>query len=1306
MDAYGSSGAGDAEAAATLEVLPPDCLYGTRVDVRGEGWHGWSVRLTVDGHPAHVERVSLGLAGPEGILPDGSGAFVVQVSTMRLQPGEHTFTASSSGDGARVVAHRTLVLRERHGGLPPDLHDPAVDLPGGLEHGEFEDPFARDRYHFERRFGHIGHVPPGVRARQIEEIRALRARRDLLARERPATNENEEDTGGFDRSAPVPGGANWTPVGPGPVLWPNDTNGGRALAIAVAPTDGNTLYVGTAGGGLWKSTDRGLTWSPKTDFQRSLSIGTVAIDPGNRNHIIAGTGEYNNIYVGTYYGNGVLRSRDGGTTWAELGTTVFERDEISRILFDPTDTSGQRQFLSSSIGVYESTDDGVNWLQLRAGDVSDLVAIPLDSSGTVKLVAAFKGFGLWTSTRTSGSWSAWVRITSSALPTVEDRVELAQRRSNPSVIIAVFASNGGLAGLARTTDGGTTWTTVPVRLNVTASYKSDPANHLHSVQVPGADLIAAAAAHTYTTTQGGGAGIPAHTHTISLTAQQTATMAAGGVVVADTNADATGHTHTIRFGVCRQTSYDLHVAINPANPNILFIGEVNLHRSLTGGGIFNPASGIHSDHHAFAFDPASPGTCWDVNDGGVYVSTDSGLTWTSRNRHLATLQYISLAQHSTWDNVMLGGTQDNGTQRYEGLPAWRVVDGGDGGFTAIDPQTPTRMYHQYIYTTFYRSDDAGMSWMPKNEGIDSGAGFYAPFAFDPGNPNICYFGGTELWRSTNNADNWSPVTSGIQTAITAIAVHSDNRTIYVGTNGGNVYRLRRTGATWNPADVTRTDVTAPMPVNCISDLAVDNTGTAWVTLGSVRQSEGGGEFSSDHVWRLGPNDNRWTPRSNGLAQANPVNTIVIDPNNNNRLFCGADVGVFRTENAGQNWYPWDQGLPNVPVFDLVVHGPRRLLRAATHGRSVWERPIDVTTAPAVDLYMRDNMLDSGRGYTPTGVTDPFDPTGANRLWWWQSPDILVDAPVPDYQTPSPVTDFVALSRLRHRSIQRGRVNRVYVQLHNRGAAAATNVQVRAFIADASAGLPALPADFWTGGKPFTGDPAAGAWTPIGPTRTVPLLKPAEPSVVAWDYTAPPSASEHSCILAVTTCAQDPLNGAGIFDVSTLVPERKHVTLKNLQVVSVSRGATTPDDAFVLLLNNPAHIDRSFTLVVQWAGLPHGSRLFTVFEEGENGQGPRPGDGARPIDDGPAVLPARFTDHQGRVRNFDFRHAYELSAAQDHQTRLSDLRIPLHHSRAVALNVRLPEGMDEGSEGQLHILQEDGENVVGGAAYIVRFEDGP
>ena len=159
--------------------------------------------------------------------------------------------------------------------------------------------------------------------------------------------------------------------------------------------------------------------------------------------------------------------------------------------------------------------------------------------------------------------------------------------------------------------------------------------------------------------------------------------------------------------------------------------------------------------------------------------------------------------------------------------------------------------------------------------------------------------------------------------------------------------------------MTSTD-SAGLPAVSFSDLAVDPTGVLWVSVSSVYFTEGYGEFSTDHVFRRRPSDTSWVSRSSGLAQGDPVNSIVIDPANPDRLFCGCDVGVFRTDNAGVSWVPWDDGLPNVPVFDLVLHAPRRLLRAATHGRSVWERPIDAASCPLVDLYVRDDTVDSGR----------------------------------------------------------------------------------------------------------------------------------------------------------------------------------------------------------------------------------------------------------------------------------------------------------------------------------------------------------
>ncbi|MFF0753037.1 glycosyl hydrolase [Streptomyces sp. NPDC004267] len=1324
MDGYGSitsRSEGGSAHTPLLEVSLPACRQGMPLDVRGSDWQSWPVRLTVDGQAVLPDHVLLGQTVPdpvrdkgEAIRPDGTGTFLCRLSTLRLEPGEHHIAAAYADagegfaqDGYEAGAHTTVTViargETRRGGAParePDAEQRTA-AGEGAEHEEGDDPFERERFHWERRFGHLGRIPPGVRETQISQVRALRERRDRLEAGLRAVAGKDPGT---DPSAPVPGGTNWTPMGPGPLVSFGTGYGGRALALAVDPTDTNTVYLGTANGGVWKSTDRGLTWTPRSDFQRSLAIGALAIDPDDHLHVVAGTGEFKSS-ADTYYGNGLLSSSDGGDTWTELGTAVFDRAEITRVVFDPTDSTGKHLLVCSSIGVCESTDGGANWTVLNSGLFSDMVVLRVPGPpGTLKVVAARFGNGLWTSTRSNGTWAAWTVVNSPALPAANtfDRVAMTQQAGNPDLAFALFASFPGFLALARTTDAGATWSAVPIRLDFpTGATTSVSAGHVHDVSVPAADMSAPTAAHTYTSTS---AGTPAHTHAVPFTAQQFARLAGGGQTTVTTAPDATGHSHTASLAITDMSFYALSVAVHPTDPNIVFVAERMLWRSSTGGGVFEYVSNIHSDHHALVFDPVNPATCWEVNDGGVQISTDTGVTWSHRNRDLATLQFQSLSLHPDWENVMLGGTQDNGVQRYAGTPAWTLSRGGDGGFAAIDPSKPTRMFMQYTFASILRSDDAGVSWTLKNSGITGRVQFYAPFALDPTTPTTCYFGGAQLWRSADSMDTWASVSAAPGQAITAIAVHpADSNTVYAGTEGGRVYRYRRTGATWNPADVTSTDLTGPsLPLVCISDIAVDSAGTLWVTIAGLLDTEEPGEFSNDHVYRS-VTDKVWTSRSNGLAQANPINTIVIDPANGNRLFCGGDIGVFRTEDAGLTWLPWDQGLPNAPVFDLVLHAKRRLLRAATHGRSVWERPIDAGQTPMADLYLRDTVLDSGRVQpSPSGVADPFDPAPTpGTMWWWQSPDIVVDAPEPNYQTPSAVDDYVALTTIAHRTARRARVNRFYVQVHNRGVNAATNVRVRAFLADASAGLPALPADFWSNGKPFAADPLATAYTPLGPTRTFARLGPAEPGVAEWDFLIPATAAEHSCVLAVATCDEDPVQAAEVFDVGTLVTTRKHATLKNLQVEDAVPGGVTPSKAFVVMLNNPRSTPQPYTVRFDWANLPEGTRLYIAFEKLGNAQGPQPGHGVDPLQNPEQILPADFTDRNGQIRKFDFARSYVMKPDEHRKNELKGVHIdPDRGSRGLAVNVRLPESVAERPV-QFNVLQEFQGDLQGGSTYVVR-----
>jgi hypothetical protein len=298
------------------------------------------------------------------------------------------------------------------------------------------------------------------------------------------------------------------------------------------------------------------------------------------------------------------------------------------------------------------------------------------------------------------------------------------------------------------------------------------------------------------------------------------------------------------------------------------------------------------------------------------------------------------------------------------------------------------------------------------------------------------------------------------------------------------------------------------------------------------------------------------------AAGHPGDRPAIDPAATDTWYLGTDIGVFRTTDAGATWTPFSDGLPNCAVFDLEIFAPGRLLRAATHGRGLWERQLDTPSSPPVNLVVRNHPMDSGRASpapsnVPAAFAEPLHHVGlGHALFWWMSADIKVDAlegPVPQYQLPVADVDCLAFeSRLVHRSPRRGQVNRLYVQVHNRGHRPAAGVTVKVLVADAAAGLPPLPPDFWTA---FPGNAArASAWTPVDNARTIPLLSPLEPTILEWDWTPPATAADHSCILALVDSPADPLPAASkVFDVNQLVPREKRVALKNLHVVQVAPG---------------------------------------------------------------------------------------------------------------------------------------------------------
>ncbi|HEY7475736.1 MAG TPA: hypothetical protein VH679_12035 [Vicinamibacterales bacterium] len=914
--------------------------------------------------------------------------------------------------------------------------------------------------------------------------------------------------------APTPNSSNWIQMGPTAI--PNgQTYGGprvlvtgRVTAIAVDPTNALVIYVGTAQGGIWKTVDGGTEWQPCSDNEASLAIGALTLDPSNSQIVYAGTGE-GNFSGDSYYGAGVLRSTNGGGSWTLLGANMFTGARFGRIAVTPGTPA--RVFAATSSGIYRSLNSGTTWTQLSGGLPTQYATdVVIDPTTPTTVYAAFWGNGIYKCTNAGAGTPTWTKLAgglpaaNAAPPGGFNRVVLGLSPSSPQTLFALFSNNMTNAPnpsnnyvidkLYVSTDGGSSWTPIPL---------------------PGGSIGA-------------------------------------------------------------QGFYNINVAVDPTTPDIVYLSGISLWkatRSTTTGTwtIVEIGGAIHPDNHALAFDPANHLVIYAGNDGGIYKSTDGGTTWFDGiNEGLCITQFEFIAQHPTSDAVVFGGTQDNGTEQFRNSPVFSHADDGDGGFCLVDQTQPRNVISTYYGPSPKRSTVGGAfgSWAQVWNGISgSSQQFYPPLVADDTNSNNIAVGtdrvnldgsqGTTNWPTKVTLPGASP-----QNPVTAMHYVNANL-IYAGTTLGSVYRLTKSGTTWSANAIHG----APLPTGAmVTDLSAvpGSPDTVIVVLSGFGPA--GNPLA--HVWRgvvPATGQTTWTNVSGtgaGALPDIPVNALVIEPGAPATMYIASDIAVWITTSGGASWAPFSDGLPNVAVFDLALHTPSRLLRAATHGRGLWERKLDAAVLPNADIYLRDHLMSTSRILpTPEGVpaafVDPLQYVGlGDPLYHWMCCDIKVDAlegSPPAYQAPVSGVDYVTFeASLQHRNAQRGNVNRVYVQVHNRGFAAAANVTVKLLYAPAAAGLPALPPDFWTA---FPNDAAAASlWQPVGTAKTIASLSPTAPAILEWDWTTPVSAPQHSCLLAIIDGASDPIPaGSKVFDVDVLVANEKRAGLKNLHVVDAPTG---------------------------------------------------------------------------------------------------------------------------------------------------------
>jgi len=889
----------------------------------------------------------------------------------------------------------------------------------------------------------------------------------------------------------------WRPLGPfaiphgqakGGADDPRMPVAGRIAALAVDPANATHLIGGAGGGGIWESIDAGQSWLPVSDTMPSLAIGAIAFDPSVAGRVYAGTGEGDSL---SYLGAGLLRSDDSGHTWAPVPCAAPPTGGYFTLKVDPEHAGVL--LAGTTTGLWRSADGGRNWgaaiRPVMTWSISFHPAVP-GTPGLSQEVLAASSDGLWRSTDGGRTFPPAGAVAVPGAPAFWSRLAVSHAPSAPNVV--------WVCGVGGTAPNGT------------------PNDNGHVARRPGAHPAAFAAV-----------AVPA----------------------------------AVPVGTMSQATYDFAMAVAPDNADTVYLGTLDVWRidrnAITGACAFTPVSHvagslargalIHSDQHAFAFPPATPGTVYVGNDGGVFRTTDRGTTWEALNRGLSILEVEYLAQHSQVDSWLLAGTQDNGTERYEGSGTWFHVADGDGGDCAVDEDAPASCYHEYfagaqpgseIHNERSRAGGGWESWRYATAGPTGHPTlFYPPIEAWGG---MLVQAGQDVFVSDAEGDAGSFTQVAIPPIplsndfVSAMDIASPDR-IVVGTTQGRLFELTRNAAP-PPAWNVRALGAAPLvgPQYC-TDVLVDRNDPRriWATFGGVLAG-----FlaptgpANTAVMRSDDGGTSFNPAIGGLPANLRTWAIAADPANPPTVFLAADRGVYRSVDRGATWTPLGAGLPNCQVKDLAFHPVARVLRAGTKSRGVWELDVDLPPAAGPEVYVRYHAVDAGRALpagtlAPVESPDPFAPQRSAR--WWESPDVKLDA-APHLRPLLAGVEFDAFSDdhglaaagLFAEAPVPGRPARIYVQVHNRSAVHATNVDVRVFFAAGyPIGAPPLPPGFWAG-WPANAPGAGSAWKPVAAAVRIADIEPGRGRLAAFDWAVPADLPGGAALLAAAAPAASPL----------------------------------------------------------------------------------------------------------------------------------------------------------------------------------------
>jgi len=678
-------------------------------------------------------------------------------------------------------------------------------------------------------------------------------------------------------------------------------------------------------------------------------VNAVEFDPTNTNI----------IYIGAPAG-GLWKSTNGGATW-QTTTDQLASIGVSDIAIHPQDnniiyiaTGDADASDTYTFGLLKSVDAGLTWQTtgynplIEANSlISKVIINPLYPDSI--LIATNTSIRL--STNGAGTFT---------LVKSGNFRDIKYKPGDPSVVYATTYSYSGGADVLRSVNGGKNWTFI-----------SPPSEEMDSVSRisigissanPEVIYLLAADAETngfyalYRSSDGGNTWELKYHHSQK------------NLLGWEADGSDTGG----------QGWYDLTCTVSPLDANVVIVGGVNLWRSNTGGNTFNIighwwgdwADYVHADQHIVRYQPQTGGL-FVGNDGGFYRTYNDGNSWTdlSDGLHIMQVYRMNVASHGS--DMIICGTQDNGTMlKTDWL--WNNVMGGDGMDCMIDYLDIGVLYGEYYYGSLFRTYNGGYSWdYIKPLQAQSGS-WVTPLAMHPSNPNTIYAGYEDVYKSDNQGNTWSNISVNLLDSelIKILAIAPSDADIILAGNRNKLMRTNDNGASWT--NIYSSDFVSKLSSVCISP---ENPDKIWATIS--------GYVATRKVYYSEDGGINWISISDGLPNV-PVNCLVYELQSPDRIYAGTDIGVYVKDTVLSAWIPFKNGLPNTVVNELEISNNEII--AATYGRGIWKSDLLTEYPQNIDLkpsglvcrvypnpasdYITVSIPEKGTGYYSISVCSP------------------------------------------------------------------------------------------------------------------------------------------------------------------------------------------------------------------------------------------------------------------------------------------------------------------------------------------------